>query len=161
PPLIEGGTRPGQVHLGDLDVVKPGPREHGNELVVAVERKRARHARAREGPAKLSPDGVQHRAQPWVLLARAPDRDDRTPTRTHHAPDLVRCALVIGYEHDPLATEDDVVAVVRLIDLLDIELDGAHVAEPAGLSPPIGDRRHLRGDIRENDLALRPDPLRS
>ena len=67
---------------------------------------------------------------------------------------------MIGHQHDPLAAEDDVVAVVRLIDLLDIELDGAHVAEPAGLGPPISNGRHLRGDIRENDLALRPYPLR-
>ena len=52
----------------------------------------------------------------------------RPPGRRTRA-DLARRARRVGHEHQPLAAEDDVVRLVRLVDLLEVELARAHVRE--------------------------------
>jgi hypothetical protein len=65
----------------------------------------------------------------------------------------------IGNEHQPFAAEDGVIGRIGLLDALEVELAHAHVSEPEGASPRGSDRRHPRGHVGEDHLAIGRDQL--
>ena len=65
--------------------------------------------------------------------------------------DLARRALRVEGEHQALPAEDDVVRRIGLVDVVEVELPGRDVVEPAGLGPCGGNRDHLDGEVRDDD----------
>lgn len=129
------------------------------QLGGVAERERARDAGRRDGRAQLLAHGVEHDAQPRVALARPPHRHGEAPAWAQDAPDLPGRLGGVEREHQPLAAEHDVERGVGLGDALEVELAGGDVADAARGGAPGGDRRHLRGDVGEHDLAVGPDLL--
>ena len=62
-------------------------------------------------------------------------------------------------EHEALAAEHDVVGLVGLGQVVEVQPEGADVAEPENGRAPGGDRGHLAGDVGQDHLAGRADQL--
>lgn len=60
-------------------------------------------------------------------------------------------------EHQALAAQDHVVGLVGLVEVIQVQGQGADVAQPQGGGPGGGDRRHLGGHVRQHHLAGRAD----
>ena len=91
---------------------------------------------------------------PW-----SPYGDRDPPARVEHALDLARRRGGIDREHQALATEHDVVGVVRLVDLFEIEDARCARSSSRARQRVPRDGRHLDCDVGQHDVAGPADEL--
>ena len=125
-----------------------------------LEREWMRQARRRERGVELLTDHVEDEVEPRVPLARTPDADGEAPARPQHAVDLTCSPLGVGYEHQALATENDVVGGIGFLNRFEIERPDADIGEPQLLDACRGEQGHLRRNVGDDNFASRPNQRR-
>ena len=136
--LIDNGGAPMAISLVRANLVLPdvltiggGGSAWWEVKTKTVARKYQKTGAWRHGHPELCRHRVEHDREPRVALARPPHHDRDPAVVAQHPVHLAQCQLRVDREHQAVATDHAVVAVVRLVDRLQVERHRLHVRQPA------------------------------
>ncbi len=158
PPRVQRRDAHRRGDARDAHIVEPARAECLGEPLTVAQGERAGDLRWRERHAELLADGVEDQAQPRVGLARIPDDRAVAPARAEHPRGLAHGVARDLGEHQAMADDDRVEALVIGRDAELITDERRDLRQARG--PASGGLHHGRRHIAEHDVTRRADTAR-
>src|SRR6266481_4990186 len=153
------GAGPGQVDfvLGDVDIVEAGEAEQMVQFAFVGEAEDVRRVWRRRGDIHVFQEGLDHRAEKWILFHGAPGDEGDAAAGLKDAAHFAEGFLYVGNEHDAEAAGNAVEHVAGKWELLGVGGAEVDVLDAAGGGVFFGDFEHFSEKIGGGDAAFGAD----